>query len=232
MKPAVVIATDKRIAMTKANIESLRDQSLVPDIVLVVSDDREQMIYQQQYPFLHVVRFPNNPLGQKWQRGVNKAREIGADPVIICGSDDILGKDFVWNVTNLVDQGYHFVGLFQWFVWNKGYLYKFDYNAKIPLGGGRAYSKELLNALNWRIFDVGKNKHLDDAGYHSAVRSGFLNLLVEDCESFGLNIVAVKGSWPVMNEFATMLHHPNCTLLQKERGSEKVTKLIGFKPLI
>jgi hypothetical protein len=186
MSPVVVIATHQRLAVTTANIKSLFPYT----VVLVVTDINEAEIYRDMDNVLVVIA-SNNPLGAKWQAGVDFAKQIPHSHIVITGSDDILAKGYI---EEGVATGSHFVGLRQWYVYQDKKLYHLEYLAAngLPLGGGRIYSKKILERYGYRLFDTGANKLLDDRGWILARRH---NPLVLN----GPRILAVKGDWPVMN---------------------------------
>ncbi|HMJ67597.1 MAG TPA: hypothetical protein VK508_01815 [Cyclobacteriaceae bacterium] len=230
MNPVVVIASHLRSSITRQNIQSLLRQSVVPEIVLVVSVPDEYERWKKEFPIIHVLKERNWPLGKKWQAGVDHARKLNADPMIITGSDDILGVDFVKNACSLSRQ-HDFIGLQDWSVLHESFLYSITYNAKIPLGAGRVYSNGLLEAMNWIVFNTRINRHLDDQGYHNTRRLCRPMLIVRDAAAQGLHVVSVKGPWVMMNRFVSMLQHPNCTVRSKVEAIE-VQNLIGFKPIV
>jgi hypothetical protein len=182
----VVICTHERIEITSLNIESLLGQC---HIVLVVSTDEEKEHYSK-YP-ITIVKFPNIPLGAKWQKGVSVAREIG-QPVVILGSDDILEPGTIGRYKQLIEEGNTFIGLSRWWQHHQGKAYLCDYLASQPLGGGRCYSKSLLDRCDWGLFHPKLSRHLDDLGWKIA-RGGIV--LRESL------IHAVKGNWKKLNEF-------------------------------
>lgn len=220
MKPVVIIATDNRIQISKRNIESLLIQPVKPMICLIVSNEAEYWWYKGLFnDGVGVHNEMNNPLGNKWQSGVKRYSD--ANPLIITGSDDILGEGFIENACRLVEQGNHFIGLRQWYQHKDGKAYKCQYMAKnnMPLGGGRVYSGEMLKRINYQVFDPKKDKHLDDLGWDNAKKSGLKCLILEEPEKEGLSIHAIKGDWKKMNEFT--LNHQNIRLLASYK-SEKV----------
>lgn len=209
MNPVCVIASQQRLEITTANIKSLQAQSYVPQIVVVVSEPSEAKHY---IPLgVHVVQVANHPLGRKWQAGVNYARSLNPSHLIINGSDDILCKDFIRRFCTGVD----FIGLQQWYVLNDGKLYLFDYLASQALGGGRVYSKRLLDTCNWNIFDTGASKLLDDRGW--LVTRSTHRCIIEDegC------ILAVKGNWPTLNPLN--IKHRNVMMTGCWEGEEAAT---------
>jgi hypothetical protein len=222
MTPIVLIATDKRVEITTWNIESLLRQSVKPKIVLVITDRHEYEKYKSlDYQNIFIEFENNKPLGNKWQAGVTQAKEQGANPLIITGSDDILGDGFIENACRLVKEGNHFVGIRRWWQHKEGRAVYCQYRAKdnFPLGGARIYSAELLNVINYDVFDPTADKHLDNRGWDRARMSGLKCLVLEDPEKEGLSIHAIKGNWSVMNPFT--LNHPNLKVLRHDK-SEKV----------
>jgi hypothetical protein len=142
VNPWVLIATHKRLSITKKNIDCLLKTGV--GIILVVSDADEFKLFRQLYPYINIVHHANYPLGDKWQSGVEIAKHLKADPLIINGSDDILSPKFFSRASELLAEGYHFIGLKSWYVYDLKSVYLFDYMAPLPLGGGRVYSKEFL----------------------------------------------------------------------------------------
>lgn len=212
MNPTIVIATHKRIEITTKLIKNILEFHPLTNIVLVVSDPVEIRAFQQiTNELLHIVKAENNPLGLKWQKGVDQARRIKANPVIILGSDDELGPDFVVNACEKIRKGYHFIGLKRFKVKHKRKTYTLDYKPAMPIGGGRVYSAELLDSINWKIFNPTKNRKLDDDGWESALRSQKKILLINDIIGNGMQIIANKGNWPMMNPFNP--YHPNISVV-------------------
>jgi choline kinase len=217
VNPVVLIATHKRVKVTCINIDSLLKQSLNPIICVVCSDKEECVHFNNVYERnldVHIVYHENMPLGRKWQHGVNHCRQyLSADPLIITGSDDILGPDFVKKACEKVKEGYDFIGLREWFVIHDKFRYKLEYKPEMPLGAGRVYSKKLLDLLGWRIFDTTKSKLLDDLGWHRASKAK--KHIVDDIEAEGMTIESIKGDWPMLNPFEKMIRHKNITVISK-----------------
>lgn len=215
MKPVVLIATHNRVDITKRNIESLLRQSVKPFILLVCSEKNECDEFNDiDDVCVFAIIAPNKPLGAKWQNGV-MYDFLGhkSNPLIITGSDDILGDGFIENACRLIEQGNHFIGLRQWWQHHEGRAYLCKYMARNnwPLGGGRVYSAEMLKAINYKVFDTKADKHLDDYGWQRVQRSRLKHLVLDNPQKEGLSIHAIKGDWPMMNPFT--LNHKNITLL-------------------
>jgi hypothetical protein len=228
LNPVVLIATHQRREITSKNIESLMMQSVQPKIVLGVSFTQEAEYYKRKYPEIDVYRVPNTPLGNKWQQGVEAARIRKPNPLIITGSDDILGIDFIENACILIKSGIEFIGISRWYVFSGGILYTYDYNASIPLGGGRCYSAKALNDINYNIFDSKKDYHLDDNGWKAVNSLPLTKFIVRDVNNEGLNIVSIKGDWPMLNPFDKFEGNRNVSLISKSRDLSELKQLINY----
>lgn len=202
MNPIVVIATHQREGITCINIASLHKQTIPVKIVLVVSEASERTFFNHKYPDITVVTSPNKPLGNKWQVGVNKAIELGADPLIITGSDDLLDKMFAERACLWMSRNFDFIGLKSWYVFSDR-LYQFKYLAPLPLGAGRVYSKRFL-AEDSHLFEP-KDRHLDDLGWNKVKFANIKRLLINDPI-----LLSIKGNWPVMNRAETFFKSKNC----------------------
>lgn len=209
--PVVLIATHRRVEITSKLIKKLSEGHPGVKIVLVVSLKTEQDYFNaMKIPDLHVIVQNNQPLGLKWQTGVNYAKKLKANPLIICGSDDVLEDGFIANACKIILK-YDFIGLKRFYVLHKRKKYLIEYKPAMPIGGGRVYSKALLDTIRWKVFDPGKNKHLDDEGWKNALYNTDKILIVSNIQSYGLVLTAVKGNWPMLNQFNP--YHPNISVV-------------------
>jgi len=205
--PVVVIATHNRVEVTKKNIEHLQNQRC--KIVLVVSREDEEQYFKNLFPEIIVTLFSNNPLGAKWQHGVDEARKLNADPMIIVGSDDYLSSDYIDRCLNHILKGWELIGTTHWHTYNPNYdlLYKMRYtnqNISFPIGSGKCFSKSLLDRMRWKVFNGMLSRKLDDQGYNNALR---VNARI--CLDNDLTVLAVKGEWKAMNKLEDYLMSRN-----------------------
>lgn len=202
--PVVLMATHQRVEITSKNIELLLKQDV--RIVLVVSLNTE-LEYYKKYPITVVLK-ENRPLGSKWQHGVMVAHKLQPNPLIILGSDDILHPDYLPKIEKLLEK-YDFIGLTSWFTYDHrdGRLFKCNYtnrNKDFPIGSGKAFSLNLLNAMRWKVFDSTADRRLDDMSFRMANNHcANMHLIDEPL------VLAYKGNWPVMNEVRAYLKSPN-----------------------
>jgi hypothetical protein len=223
VNPYVLIATHQRLSITKKNIECILAQNC--GVILVVSDKGEYDLFRQLFPTISVVNYPNIPLGAKWQVGVKMAQALNADPLIINGSDDILAPAFFTRADEMLRNGYHFVGLCSWYVYDMKYVYLFDYLAPMPLGGGRVYSAELLESIEYKVFDTARDRHLDDLGYHNMKVSLMRHTLLKEPL-----VLSVKGDWEVMNPVNKMFRSPNVKQIESYYDPEPILKKFNYAP--
>lgn len=183
---------------------------------MIVSDSDEYVYYKNMDLGISIVNAPNEPLGLKWQAGVERCK--GAEALIICGSDDILGPGFIEQSIQLLNEGNHFIGLRSWYQHYEGKAYLCQYLAKenIPIGGGRVFSSEMLRKLRYTLFDSQRNKHLDDLAWISVKQSGLKALLLQYPNMQRMYIHAIKGNWQMLNPFT--LKHKNIRLMRTEQA--------------
>ena len=221
MNPYVLIATHNRLSITKKNIECILAQGA--GVILVVSDSGEFDLFKQLFPNISIIHHANMPLGKKWQAGVEIARHLKADPLIINGSDDILAPAFFTRVSELQQEGNHFIGLMCWYVYDLKRVYRFKYLSAIPLGGGRAYSAELLKKIDYKLFDPCKEKHLDDLGYHNVLKSNMRKAILNEPL-----ILSVKGDWLMMNSLHRMFGSRNCMLVSDIKNPKQLLEKFNY----
>lgn len=219
--PVVVIATHQRKEITTKNIKLLKEQTDVPKVIIVCSL-QEELEYYKQFQ-VTVILSENKPLGKKWQSGVNVANKLGANPLIILGSDDILSSGFIKMVLNKLKQGFEFVGCTAWFSLdvkaNKIYSSRYiNRNEDYPIGSGKVYTKSLLDRIGWKVFDQKADRKLDDQGQR----------LISGCKYYLYkepHILAVKGGWNELNPIQSYLNAPN---IKNEVTDMKVLQKFGY----
>lgn len=127
----------------------------------------------------------NIPLGQKWQLALDKSREYDPSAILYMGSSDWVSSNWCNVLQKDLDDGYAMSGTKgnymldiqpknqkQMIYWG-GYLAD---RSDEPIGIGRLFSREILEVINWRLFDVTKDSSIDY------------------CQMLALK--AVEGMWP------------------------------------
>jgi hypothetical protein len=199
----------------------------------------------------------NSPVGRKWQYAVDGARFlIDFDLLAIAGSDDIIP---IGTLTGIIDRhrlcmsdesiapyATSLYGTMEWLILSESnkdiispQLVKCNYRlglAIMPLGAGRFYSRQIMDYFEGDIFDVSKNRHLDDKGFYKVRDGGFG---VEYLNVTQGAILSVKGNWAQMNAFDDILKAPDCevtefsfegyAILKKQMTQATFSRLFGPK---
>lgn len=204
MKPVVVMAVWGRMRLVEINLRLLSTQNCEIIVVASIQEDFDAL-RAMNIPHLQIVPAPNNPLGRKWQIGVDQARILGANPLIICGSDDFLSQDFIEKASNLA-KFHDFIFFDNWFIHTpkdeKSYFLRYNMMkfSKPPLGSGRIFSLNFLEKRHWQLFDTGKDRLLDDFAWHNTRHEDKILL-----NPPGMHILAVKGEWEQLNPLERIL---------------------------
>lgn len=195
MKIIGLVASHKRYDILKDCISCLKVQ--VDDIVLVGSSEwvdsaqgcnlakkvakEEDLIY---------VDHTNKILGRKWQAGLDRCKGLDPDAILICGSDDLIGNDYLDDYCNM-----KVAGVGSWYVYNplEPFCITCSYKVrKDPLGAGRVIPAHRLRQYNWDIFPYESGVGCDGYSYlRTAGNKGWDNL--------GRVVLSVKGDWDMID---------------------------------
>ena len=202
MNPIIVMAMWGRRELVRKNLEMLDAQ------VIVASSLQEDFDFLRSLKVnnLQILPTSNRPLGAKWQHAVDAARLLGADPLIILGSDDFLSAGFVAKACHLT-KDFDFIYFDKWYIFDtqSRKSYALDYQmarfGKPPLGSGRIYSKKFLDAHSGRLFDNGIDSRLDDYAWDQVNHANDQLLMNPD----GMAVLAVKGPHEQLNPLSRIL---------------------------
>ena len=242
---ACVIAFKGRHRMIELNVETLCKQTILPAIVLVASDSVDAQFCKElkkKYNNVFFTIHQNYPIGGKWQAGVDYAKRLNVKGLMILGSDDLLSLNYFSECYSSIDEGFgssrngfDLVGNRSWYIYdiNKN-LYFLQYKPEVPifLGGGKMFSKNFLDKVNWQIFKTLRPIHLDEFGYDLVKKHGNSMKLVS-VDSF---ILSIKGSWEVINQTKQILSassritHKKIELLERAEliNSLKITNIDDY----
>lgn len=206
MKVVCVIPCHERLEISVASINLLKKyQTLKPITIVVGWSSIEKKI--AQLTGSHFVECKNTHLGNKWQTGIDFARTLEPDALLILGSDTWLTKNWIKFCALKIAEGVDLLGKIQWYACNlrsnrieiiqRGYLKS---PAKdFPVGGGRMISKSLLDRMNWNLFPRDKKSCLD------ITSANLMKLHDPIVEIFNTNkhiVMGIKGPWATLNPFS------------------------------
>lgn len=195
----VVIAFTQRYDIMRKNLNSLKNCH----IILVGSDCDLEFCKSQNTSY---VICNNDYLGLKWQIGVYFARLFNPTGIIILGSDDILSNNYLKTINELSIK-YDMIGVRHWYIEYQKRTYYVEYTdkVKITLGSGRYYSRQILDKIQWELFEIFLNKGLDDYGYYQVINHQGKN--IDDDKN--LSITSIKGEWDMINDFQKFCEFEN-----------------------
>lgn len=134
------------------------------DPVMVVSKKSDADYCRQRH--IQWTWCDNTPLAKKWQHGVDYVKKnYEADALLMLGSDDVI--EGAKNYLKYLEQGYEFIGIKDVYFkelntgrvkhW-QGYT---NHRRGESAGAGRCFSKELLDRIDWKFWNVDIEKGLD-----------------------------------------------------------------------
>lgn len=136
------------------------------DIVGVGSRDTTMERLCNKYD-VHYLDRPNAPLGQKWNAGLQFARSLDPESILILGSDDILSSNVLAYYSDFSDQGFNFIGLKDLYflqlktnrlIYWPGYT---NHRTGEAIGVGRMLKSKVLDGVGWKLWENNLNKGLD-----------------------------------------------------------------------
>lgn len=157
-----LIAMWGRQDLVQINIDCLKNQSKLPQIILIVSNESDKQFAIRNN--IHWVYADNQPLGKKWQIGLEECKRFNPKAVLINGSDDIFSLNYIQNCFKYIQNGYDIVGKNNWYILDllklKSYKLKYK-NLNVLIGAGRMISRSFLDEINWTLFPLTKSAGLD-----------------------------------------------------------------------
>lgn len=137
--------------------ENIKDVELIT--IVAGSEGKESKKLVESYGF-HYIEMPNQPLSNKMQSTIKKAYELKVDYVICMGSDDVLSLELMQKYILMMKKGIDYIGTTDFYFYDTvsdkslywgGYTenYRFGHLC----GAGRCLSANLLNQMNWMVWE-------------------------------------------------------------------------------
>jgi len=151
--------------------ETLEDEGIELTLVAVESQGPAYLDRVSPDPCLwHFIWHPNLPwkLGEKMRQGLFLLREFAPACVLNLGSDDFVGINTVRQLAEMARRGVDFTGYHEFYYAHAQHGMKLwpGYPAGTPregepIGAGRFYSSDLLDALGWNLWVEGGTGSMD-----------------------------------------------------------------------
>lgn len=151
------------------------------------------------------IEVENQPLGAKWNAALSLLRNQDVDGVVILGSDDLLNEQFFHVLKRILDEGCLLAGLDTFFVLEGRSGRLMEWLGYLPpregesIGAGRFLHRELLERLNWHLWEDGLSAGLDASMWRllradAARRGSSFSSRTIDCRAERVVLVDVKSS--------------------------------------
>lgn len=206
-KVVCVMAIHQRREVTLETLRLLKLQTIVPHIVAVGDSEYERDIVRQ-VKGVTWVHHANQPLSDKYQAGVNRARQFDPDAIMIGGSDTWVSTKWIeayWPYLReygMVGQSKVLVILIR-----RGSLQMMEWSyleeRNDPLGAGRLISRAVLDAIDWKLFPSGLARGLDKQAWLRVIEAGFQTKQIDMDEA--CLIGAQSPTWLAMNSWLKLL---------------------------
>ena len=126
--------------------------------VCVTSPEDETADFHD-YTGWHRVEHKNDPLSEKWNKGMMKFRNLKVDGVMIVGSDDFINAAYLERVLSMNSDAAEVDGIY---FLNES-TGEVIFLAEATVGAGRYLSRKALERVKFRAWPEGKNKVIDHA---------------------------------------------------------------------
>lgn len=216
-----VMATYKRPAITKRTIELLQKQTYPLSKIVLIGSERldGEIAYRTGCDF---VLHENRPLSNKWQYGLEYARQFEPDAILINGSDSWLSINWCEISKKYIEKGFYLTGRnkFNTCKINPGQpleiIGRVYTSRKDPIGAGRLISSRVLDMLDWQWFKLGINSGLDGTSFKKMLTVAPIEKVKLLNEYNELAVMDVKSNiWPTITSFELIKHDKMFTALDE-----------------
>jgi hypothetical protein len=161
--------------------------------IVMYSEDADG-VFLNSFSNVHKFKTPNNPLSNKWNKGIKKLKNFDFDAVILLGSDDYVDEAFI-NYVSLNIAKYELIAFKDiYFESNDLTYYCGGYECKRkgePVGAGKVYTKRFLRRIKYNLFPTPINKSLDGLSWNVCIRAK-AKMLITTLKENGLYCCDVK----------------------------------------
>lgn len=195
------------------------------EVVCVGETDNEAQIATDSGALFYVEEW--STLGEKWQEGIDWARHLNPDAIMIVGSGNWFTNGWVKTLYPYLDD-YDMVGS------ESMYVYQIRQNDQVMihwggyhtnsrkgdmLGAGRLLSRRILDKVDWRIYNTSLNSGLDRSIDRTLRRHGAKTLTLPQGDEMILKVGSYK--WKNINSFGVLWGSPNA---RKVDNPDKILK--------
>lgn len=198
--------------------------------MVVGSEGKKSRELVEKYGFKYI-EHPNLPLGKKFNAGLLALQGTSVDYVMVMGSDDVISSSLVEKYLAHMTKGVDVIGILDMYVYyvkNKKLYYWGGYG-KIrsgePIGLARCISRNVLNKLNWKLWDDKLNKSLDFSMWQKikGYKRQTINLNIS-----GTFAVDIKGAISMTAFKKLKMNGVKLTTMRKNLGRKELLLISKF----
>lgn len=158
--------------------------------IVVDSDNSNSGVFGSEFSYSNTA---NNPISNKWNHALMQLKGLDFDYAVMMGSDDTMCDKVFAKLDSLMDD-YSWTGVLDIYFQEYGETdlhYWSGYENRRrgePVGVGRAISKQLIEKLDYRLWDNGLNKGLDGSMYRKIGRVSHATFRCKDVGGFLIDI--------------------------------------------
>lgn len=137
------------------------------DVIVVGSEGDTSKKLAESFGFIYI-ELPNEPLGTKMNATITEAMLRDYSHVICVGSDDLLSKELIDYYISLMQSGFDFIGLLDFYFYElesgkASYWggYREPIRRNHTVGAGRVLSRRLIESWGGNVWDDTHPRHLD-----------------------------------------------------------------------
>lgn len=177
LKPCIVTGMWKRPEVFK--IFGKHYENIGIDVIVVGSEGNTSKKLAESFGFIYLER-PNKPLGAKMNTTIKEALKRGYTHVICVGSDDLLSRELIDEYISLINDGYDFIGLTDFYFYElktgkASYWGGYIDGDRIgnTVGAGRVFSRRLIESWGGIVWDSNANRYLDGTVQRKIITSKY-----------------------------------------------------------
>jgi hypothetical protein len=163
MKIAIITTLWKRHDLTKIMLNYYKEVAKPMGYELICAGS-EGDISRELADGWHYIETENYPVSEKHNKLLEKAKELKVDGVVLIGSDDLLCENvlkFYQKLSAKEANVIGFKGIYFYETENENLYYWEGLPFKQTVGAGRFFSKKILKAVNYRLWNESRNRGLD-----------------------------------------------------------------------
>ena len=199
MKLALIIAIWKRHDLEKITLDRFREQSKKFGFDIIVAGS-EGKVSKRLAKSCHYLEVENKPVSNKHNAMITKAKELNVDGVVLVGSDCLLNDEYWEHIYKQDPQSTNVIGLKDAYFYSNrteelGYWRGYAGGTQ-SVGGGRFFSKYILDKCDWKLWNDGLDSGLD-SNCTRRLRSMKIGDIAHSMEDVNAYIFDVKHSYSI-----------------------------------